>query len=91
MKDLDKKCKEIKVVPKYIIARFMKQKTAFKIKHFEPVLCYFGILDTDGQLHIHVRFDGRDEWNKLEDTLDIDMYFPKEEIRKIRGLLGDAQ
>jgi len=88
MKTLDEKETETQIVPKYIIARFMKSKKAFKIKHFQPVLCFFGILKKDGQLHIHVRFDGKDERDGEEDTLDIDMYIPKSEHEKIRKLLN---
>jgi len=87
MKALDEKETEIRIIPKYIIARFMKSKKAFKIKHFQPVLCFFGVLKKDGQLHIHIRFDGKDEWTKEEDTLDIDVYIPKSEHEKIRNLL----
>jgi len=88
MKHLDEKRAEVSIVPKYIIARFMKSKKAFKIEHFQPVLCFFGILEKDRQLHIHVRFNGKDEWNKEEETLDIDIYIPQSEHEKIRKLLG---
>jgi hypothetical protein len=87
MKSLDEKEVEVKVVPKYAIARFMKSKKAFKIHHFQPILCFFGILKKDGQLHIHIRFNGRDEWTGEEDTLDIDVYIPKTEHNKILSLI----
>lgn len=66
----------------------MKSKKAFKIKHFQPVLCFFGILKKDEQLHIHIRFDGKDERDNEEDTLDIDIYIPNSEHEKIRKLLA---
>lgn len=88
MKELDEKELEIRIVPKYIIARFMRSKKAFKIRHFQPITCFFGILKKDKQLHIHLRFDGKDEWSTEEDTLDIDIYIPKGEHEKIRKLLS---
>jgi len=87
MKHLDEKKAEVSIAPKYIIARFMKSKKAFKTRHFQPMLCFFGILKKDGQLHIHVRFNGKDEWNNEEETLDVDIYIPKAEHEKIRKLL----
>lgn len=87
MKKLDEKELEIRVFPEYSIVRFMKSKRAFKTEQSQPVMCFFGILRKDKQLHIHLRFEGKDEWSNEEDTLDIDTYIPKSEHEKIIRLL----
>jgi hypothetical protein len=96
MKNLDEKSDEVMIAPKYVISRFMKSHVAFKIKHFAPVLCSFGILKKDKQLHVHLRYDGTDEINKTQDTLDVDIYIPHEESKKLMLLLqksceGDSE
>ena len=88
MKNLSKIIgKEVWLRPRYVIARFMNKKTAFKTTDFQPVLLTIKPIIEENigkQIQLHLRFKGKDYWNNLSDTLDIDVYIPFNEWKKIK-------
>ncbi len=88
MKSFLEKKKEVRIKPQYVIIRFKESGRAFKIREFQPVLLFFGTLKNYNQLHIHLRFNGRDEETGEKETIDLDLYIPKSECWKIKNLLS---
>jgi hypothetical protein len=87
MKKLSEKIsKEVWFNPSYAIARFMESKKAFKTEQDQPMLATAKIIREEGilpQLQLHFRFKGKDKWNKLNETLDFDIYIPLKEVKKL--------
>jgi len=82
MKDLSEVLgNEVWIKPDYLILRFMKSRKAYKTRQNQPMI--FTVKLIDGQVHIHVRFDGRDKWFNDMDTLDFDVYVPIKEFEKL--------
>jgi len=76
----------------YAIARFMGSKKAYKTEQ-NPSGVIFSmkrIRDerVGHQVHLHLRFSGRDRVYAGEDVLDIDVYVPVEEWAKAEKVLG---
>jgi len=81
---------EVFLRPSYVIARFMKSKVAFKTSQDQPMLCTIKPITEKGigdQVQIHLRFEGKDLLNKLDDVLDVDVYIPIEEWKKVVRLV----
>jgi len=80
---------EIWVNPRYAIARFMLSKAAFKTAERQPMIFTLKPIKekfVEPEVQLHLRFEGKDLWNKLADTLDIDVYIPLSEfLSKICG------
>lgn len=70
----------------YAICRFMESKKAYKTKQNQPMILTLKPTITSRelgpQIQLHLRFHGRDEWFKEEDTIDVDAYVPVEEWRR---------
>jgi hypothetical protein len=81
---------EIWMKPRYAIARFMNNKSAFKTtENQDMIFTMKPIIEKNcpPEIQIHLRFDGKDFWNGQKDTLDIDVYIPTEEFLKIFSLI----
>jgi len=73
----------------YAMARFIKSEIGLKIQQNDPRV-YFTAkrIPEKKQIALHLRMPVKDEWNNLIDFLDIDVYFPEQEIKKIIKLIG---
>ena len=79
----DKTGKEVWINPRYLILRFMKSRKAFKIREFEKTIFTMKPVKEDNieeQIHIHLRFNGKDLWNNLDDVIDLDVYILKKDF-----------
>lgn len=75
----------------YIICRFKQSKEAYKItqritKTFFTIKKVNGIDTHENQYHFHIRFHGKDKWKNKSDIIDIDLYIPTEELKKLEVL-----
>ena len=64
----------------------MNSKVAFKTSDFQPMIFTIKPIFEEGvgeQIQIHLRFEGKDYWNDLSDVLDVDVYIPIEEWRRL--------
>ena len=74
----------------YAMARFVKSELGFKIQQDDPKVFFSAKhIPEEKQITLHIRMPVKDEWNKITEFLDIDVYFPQEEIAKITKLLED--
>jgi len=72
----------------YVMARFVTHELGFKIKQDDPKVFFSAkYIPEENQIAIHLRTPVKDEWNNLHDFLDIDIYFPRAELDKIKELL----
>jgi len=72
----------------YAIARFIKSELGFKIQQDDPKVFFSAKhIPEKKQITIHIRMPVKDEWKKITEFLDIDIYFPQEELAKITKLL----
>ena len=86
--------REIFIKPRYVNARFMKSKVAFKsIDNSEKALMTAKFVEEKNcpiELQIHVRLDGRDYFNKMDDLLDVDIYIEKEKLQEFIALINEV-
>lgn len=71
----------------YAIARFVKSEIAFKTREEDPrAYLSFKLLTDREEVALHLRIPTTDQWNGIQEFLDVDLYFPAEEIAKIIDL-----
>jgi hypothetical protein len=72
----------------YANARFSISELAFKIQENDPRVYFTAKRITEKkEIAIHLRCPVKDEINNLEEFLDIDIYFPQEEVKKVQDLI----
>lgn len=79
----------------YAIIRFLESraesgKIAFKTQDNDPnVLANAVFIRSKNQISIHFRAPIRDQWHKLVDHVDVDIYLPLDEVDKICRLKNE--
>jgi hypothetical protein len=72
----------------YAMLHFVNSKLGFKIPEADPTAFFNASwIKEKKELQIHLRMPVKDEWFNLIDYVDIDIYFPQNELEKIKGLL----
>jgi len=82
---------EVWLRPRYAIARFMNCKIAFRTEDNQPMILTVKPIsekNVGDQIQLHLRFKGKDYWNNISDVLDVDVYIPIEEWKKVVRLMG---
>ena len=73
----------------YAMLRFVNSKLGFKISEADPKAFFNASwIKEKKELQMHLRMPVKDEWKNLVDYVDIDIYFPQNELEKIKGLLN---
>lgn len=68
----------------YAMARFIKSEIGFKIKQRDPKVFFSAKkIPKKSQVVLHLRMPVKDEWNDINEFLDIDIYFQQSELEKI--------
>ena len=86
-KDYFKKYPEALLQIDYAMVRFVRNELGFKIKQGDPKVWFaFKRIPEKKQLVIHLRMPAKDKWNNILEFLDIDIYFPQDELEKVKEL-----
>jgi hypothetical protein len=74
----------------YAMVRFPKSEVAFKTRDQDPAV-WFTVkhIPQRNQVALHVRVPVRDDWNNLTDHLDLDIYFPKDQLAEMTKVLTE--
>ena len=73
----------------YAILRFPKTDVAFKTQDQDPRVWFTAKhIPEREQVALHLRMPVKDERNELTDFLDVDIYFPKEQVAEIVKILA---
>jgi hypothetical protein len=95
MKELSKRIgEELWLKPRYAILRFMKNKSAFKTEEFPSMIFTLKPIkeiNIEEEIQLHIRFDGKDLWNGLQDVIDVDVYIPVEEFLKVASMFSEKK
>ena len=72
----------------YAMLRFVESELGFKIQEADPKAFFNASwIKEKKELQMHLRMPVKDEWKNLVDYVDIDIYFPQNELQKIKGLI----
>lgn len=73
----------------YAMLRFPKSETAFKTKDQDPRVWFMAKhIPERAQVALHLRIPVADEWNQLNEFIDLDIYFPKDQVAEMTKLLA---
>lgn len=73
---------------RFVTAKIGNEAYGFKTIENDPRAFFnASYIKEKKELHIHMRTPVRDEWNKLSDYVDIDIYMPENEIKKLNELV----
>jgi len=72
----------------YAMLRFPKSEVAFKTKDQDPRVWFTAkYIPERAQVALHLRIPVLDEWNELDEFIDLDIYFPKNQVEEIVKVL----
>lgn len=83
---------ELKIA--YAMLRWKESKRAFKTEQNPPgeiKIERIHVGELGDQIHIWVRFEGEDRWYGGEGAIDVDIYIPAAEWRKVQPALGTVK
>lgn len=72
----------------YAILRFPKSEVAFKTQDQDPRVWFTAKhIPERVQVALHLRIPVVDEWNQLHEFIDLDIYFPKDQLAEMMKVL----
>jgi len=71
----------------YLMVRFPKTEIGFKTRQNPDAWFTVKYIPEKNQVGLHLRVPVRDEWNNLTEHLDLDIYFPKDQVEEIVKVL----
>lgn len=72
----------------YAILRLPRNEIAFKTRDQDPRVWFTAKhIPERAQVALHLRVPVRDEWNQLDEFIDLDIYFPKDQLAEMMKVL----
>ena len=73
----------------YAMLRLPKSDLAFKTKDQDPRVWFTAkYIPERAQVALHLRVPTSDEWNQLSEFIDLDIYFPKDQLGEMMKVLN---